>query len=204
MEGVVYLLHPVIDDILYIGECGNPLITDASVYKCFNTDSRIVYKPFASDFGPMNLASIHQFIEIVQEEIRERKGLKVVYCVPASQRSFTNGLFLLGCYLIMELGFTSEGAWQRFRILDPLLEMYRDAQSSGTVDFRLELIDCWRGLELAKSLGWLKSFDIHEYLHYNNVLEGDLHIVVPERIIAMKGPLQLDDDKVFQDVGSTR
>ena len=80
MEGVVYLLHPVIDDILYIGECGNPLITDASVYKCFNTDSRIVYKPFASDFGPMNLASIHQFIEIVQEEIRERKGLKVVYC----------------------------------------------------------------------------------------------------------------------------
>ena len=204
IEGTVFLLHPVLDDILYVGECDNPKLLDDETYKCFNTDDRIVYKPFANDFGPMNLACIHQFIEIVQENMRERRGLKVVYCVAASQRAFTNGLFLLGCYLIIELGFTSEGAWERFRILDPLLEMYRDAQTSMTIDFRLELIDCWRGLELARNLGWLRSFDISEYLHYNNLLEGDLHTVIPDKLIAFKGPLELDDDRIYQDVGSTR
>jgi hypothetical protein len=203
-ESCVFLLHPVIENILYVGECDNPKLLDFETFKCFNTDDRIVYKPFASDFGPLNLACIHQFIEIVQEAIRERKGLKVVYCVASSQRALTNGLFLLGCYLILELGFTSESAWERFRSLDPLLEMYRDAQSSANVDFRLELIDCWRGLELAKSLGWLRSFDIKEYLHYNNLLEGDLHIIIPEKLIAFKGPLELDEDRIYQDVGSTR
>ena len=199
-----FLLHPVVDNIIYISDCENPKIRDSSVYRCFDTGGRIVYKPFADDFGPMNLACIHQFIEILQNEIRERKGLEVVYCISATHRALTNAVFLLGSYMILELGFTSDGAWERFRILTPLLEMYRDAQASTTIDFRLDLIDCWRGLELAKSLGWLKTFDIHEYLHYNNLLEGDLHVIIPEKIIAFNGPLQLADDRIYEDVGSTR
>ncbi len=67
-------------------------------------------------------------------------------------------------------------------MIEPMLEMYRDARpGSCPADFRMEVIDCWRGpgVERANILGWIASdsdsdaMDMEEYDHYINLLEGD-------------------------------
>jgi cell division cycle 14 len=58
-------------------------------------------------------------------------------------------------------------------------------------DFNLHLLDCWRGLEKGKLEGWVQSCDVEQYEHYDNPLNGFLHIVVPGKFIAFQGPQDL-------------
>ncbi len=105
--------------------------------------------------------------------------------------------------MIVEMGYTSNEVWNCFSVIEPMLEMYRDAQSTPP-DFRLEVIDCWRGLELANVLGWVEGTDMDEYEHYNNPLEGDLHAIIPDKLIAFRGPVELQPPKEYADVGGVR
>ena len=115
----------------------------------------------------------------------------------------TNAAFLLGSYMMIELGYTSNAVWDSFSTIEPMLEMYRDAQRSPA-DFRLEIIDCWRGVERANVLGWIDEIDMEEYDHYNSPLEGDLHFIIPDKLIAFRGPIHLQDSKKYSDVGGVR
>jgi cell division cycle 14 len=104
--------------------------------------------------------------------------------------------------MIIELGFTSKDVWKCFSMLEEKMEMYRDAQAT-TATFRLKLIDCWGGLERACGLGWVGQYDLDEYLHYSNPLEGDMHAIIPDKLIAFRGPVELDGEE-YRDVGGVR
>ena len=43
-----------------------------------------------------------------------------------------------------------------------------------------------------------------EYDHYSNPLEGDLHFIIPEKLIAFRGPIQLQGSQEYSDVGRIR
>jgi cell division cycle 14 len=105
--------------------------------------------------------------------------------------------------MVVELGHTSAATWQCFKELESMMEMFRDAQSS-TPTFRLNIIDCWGGLERANDLGWVEAMDMEEYAHYNNPLEGDMHSIVPDKLIALRGPTQLAEGEEYRDVGGVR
>ena len=45
---------------------------------------------------------------------------------------------------------------------------------------------------------------MEEYDHYKNPLEGDLHFIIPEKLIAFRGPVQLDEPLQYSDVGRIR
>ena len=81
--------------------------------------------------------------------------------------------------------------------------MYRDAQSCPP-DFRLDVEDCWQGVERANILGWMGQMDLEECSHCNNPLEGDLHTLIPEKLIAFRGPVQLLDSREYADIGGVR
>ena len=194
---------PVIPDFLFLCDHLTASNLCKSNYICINTDHEIVYHPFADDFGPFNLANVSEFMSILHHTIKSRRGRRVVYSVQGSPRHLTNGVFLLGSYLVVELGYTSNDVWDCFSSIEPKLEMYRDAQSTPT-DFRLEVVDCWRGLERANILGWIEEFDMEEYAHYNNPIEGDLHFLIPEKLIALKGPVQLQGSREYTDIDGVR
>jgi hypothetical protein len=105
--------------------------------------------------------------------------------------------------------FTSNDVWDPFTpfsTIEPMLEMYRDARSCPA-DFRLEVIDCWRGVERANILGWIDAMDMEEYDHYSNPLEGDggdLHVIISDKLIAFRGSVQLQDPQTYIDVGGVR
>ena len=83
-------------------------------------------------------------------------------------------------------------------------EGYRDATFS-VPDFELSLVDCWRGLRKGVELGWVRlpssmqdfkwgEIDVDEYDHYDDPFNGDMHEVVPGKLVAFKGPRDLEGD----------
>ena len=194
-------IHPVIEGSVYIafGDC--PL-QDSSNYRRFDPSSEYLeYQPICDDFGPMNMSAVVEFIVLLEQELKLHRGKRIVYCVRDDKRCMTNAIFLLGSFLIINLNQTAQQVDDLFRWAESseLTEPYRDATYSAP-DFGLSLLDCWRGLERGRDLEWvLRSTDgetwgrIHmpEYRHYDSPINGDLHAVVPGRLVAMKGPRHL-------------
>ena len=95
---------------------------------------------------------------------------------------------------------------------DDQFEEYRDATFSDP-GFRLTLADCWRALDKGRLLGWIARptangfcgvLDMLEYANYENPLNGDLHEVVPEKLIAFVGPHDLGGDSYRDDARGLR
>ena len=197
------LYLPLIRDLLVLCDTTLSSALCTSKYLCINTEKEIVYLPFADDFGPFDLSSLSRFMSTLHHALKRRKSRTVAYAVQNNPRSLTNAAFLLGSFMMIELGFTSNDVWDCFSTIEPMLEMYRDAQSTPA-DFQLEIIDCWRGIERANTLGWIDAIDMEEYEHYNNPLEGDLHFIIPDKLIAFRGPVQLQGSQKYSDVGGVR
>ena len=165
----------------------------------FDTDDEFTYTPFCDDFGPENLSHIMRFIDILQAHLNRSPARDVVYCVESSPRKVTNAAFLLGSFMVLQMHMTAADVWAAFSEVDPSLVLpYRDATFRRS-DFHLHLLDCWRGLERANTLGWVQAIDMDEYRHYESPLEGDLHMIVPDRLIAFRGPQSLPDDRLYDD-----
>lgn len=85
---------------------------------------------------------------------------------------------------------TPEEAWTRFSSFSPSPFMgYRDATFVGST-WDLAIIDCWRGLCKGISVGHinLATFNPDEYDYYDHPQHGDMHVIVPGKFIAFKGP----------------
>eukprot|EP00291_Cryptomonas_curvata_P001597 CAMPEP_0172180402 /NCGR_PEP_ID=MMETSP1050-20130122/17202_1 /TAXON_ID=233186 /ORGANISM="Cryptomonas curvata, Strain CCAP979/52" /LENGTH=310 /DNA_ID=CAMNT_0012853489 /DNA_START=25 /DNA_END=953 /DNA_ORIENTATION=+ len=203
------LIHAIISNKVFIAQNANA--SEGKGYHCFQTHKTLKYYPLCDDFGPMNMACVLRFIETLNKEIEAHPNSKIVYCVPKGRRELTNGVFLLGSYMILFLNYTSLEVSKAFSWLDTtLIEHYRDATHLKS-DFDLTLLDCWRGLERGQTLGWVRTSqpppappgqwgqcDVDEYEHYDDPMNGDLHIVVPGKFVAFKGPRDLGG-KVYHD-----
>jgi cell division cycle 14 len=181
---------------------------------CFHANETD-YFAFCDDFGPMNFASVASFIEDLDREIVACSSPALVYCARKGRRALTNAAFLLGAYMVLRLNTTPCEVSRRFEgIGEENIEDYRDATFSPP-DFGLRLIDCWAGLHRAMESSWLApptrqapqtwgKIDIDEYAHYEDPLNGDLHEVVPGKLIAFKGPKDLRGRVYTDDVHGHR
>ena len=167
-------------------------------FRCFQPHAMLSYHGICKDFGPMSISSTIRFIEMLDHELDVYPSCKIAYCVDHGRREFTNAVFLLGCYLILCRNETADSTMAVFSWLqDSMVEAYRDATYSEPT-FGLSMLDCWRGLDKAKLHRWVQEqtsqgiwgrIDIEEYIHFDNLLNADLHMVVPDKLIAFKGPL---------------
>ena len=181
------------------------------MFRVFKTRDSIQYYPLCDDFGPMNMACVVRFIEQLDEELTKYPSSRLFFCVEDGKRNLTNAVFLLGSYMILRLDWQLNDVAECFSWMEPgQYEEYRDATFCKPT-FGLTLMDCWRGLEKGVHLGWVSCpdddsdfwgrIDIDEYEHYDNPLNGDLHEVVPGKLIAFRGPQDLgaaeylDDDR---------
>jgi len=193
----------VIEDVLYLSDAETFKNSNENSFHSFFTEQEYSYIPFCDDFGPMNLDQIYKFSEMINEKREAHPDQKLVYCVENGPRNLTNAVFLLGSYLIITQQMRPDSVWKVFKNLEPQMEMYRDATFSED-PFRLNLIDCWSGFARARSLGWIDMIDLDEYIHYDNPLEGDLHWIVPDKLIAFKGPHSLSNARLFHDTHGYR
>jgi cell division cycle 14 len=153
----------------------------------------------------MNLASIHRFCEAMDSELRHNKPFQTAMHSLPDKRSTTNSIFLLGAYMITRLDFTVAMVLDACLEVRHLLVPYRDI-SPGKPNFSLHVCECWGGLSRAKALDWLTSgpngFDEEEYSHLDNPLNADMHQVVPNKFIAMRGPRDTPAGALYADTMS--
>ena len=210
---VASLIRPVLpQNLLYICQ-GVDILPDGYQFRIFRPDTSIQYHPFCDDFGPMNMSSIINFVRKLQDEFELHSSCTLLYVVDESERCLTNALFLLGAYMIMQLGMSAEEVDECFDWVEPNIAPPHSDATSAPSDFDLTLMDCWQGLKRGIALGWVdmpseepgaKDFlwgaiDIDEYNHYDNPLNGDLHFVVPGKFVAFKGPRDLGEAVTYRD-----
>ncbi len=169
----------------------------------FTAEDELAYTPFCDDFGPMNLDQSFRFYQLVEDRRAANPNKCLVFCIASDARTMTNAVFLLGTYLILSQRLSPHSVWDIFCPLSSHMEMYRDATLSEA-NFRLTLLDCWGGFTRASALGWFDEIDLDEYVHYDNPLEGDLHWIVPGKLIAFKGPRSLPGGALYADQAGFR
>ena len=171
----------VLDGSLFLANSRKKARSGEFIY--FATNEEFQYNPLCDDFGPMNISSVIRFVELLEWKRASEPSKKIVYLVERGRRPFTNGAFLIGAYLILKLDFEPEVVVKKFDGIDPhMLEPFRDA-SFAPVEFGLSLLDCFRAVRKAKTLGWLRpptsrgiwgKINVGEYDHYEDPLNGDL------------------------------
>lgn len=148
--------------------------------------------PFCADFGPFNLGMTHQFLVLLRELLTKPglKDHKIVFYCSSDQAAATNSAYLLGAFLVLQLGMTPDKAWTPFAELRPSpFKPFRDATWAPS-PFDLTLKDCWAGLAKAVEAGFYDpaTFDKDEYKYYDHPANGDMHEVVKGKFFAFKGP----------------
>ena len=195
------VLHSVFGNV-YIAQ--NLRTTIAKSIRVFNPCDTLTYYPLCDDFGPFNLSCVLRFIGMLSNEIDHYPSCKILWIIENGRRELANGVFLMGAYMLLKLKLQSKDViasfgWANSRLVEP----FRDATFLSPPNFDLSLQDCWRGLERAASCGWIPGYcsasaielpallDVAEYDLYDNPLNGDLHLVVPGKFVAFRGPRDL-------------
>ena len=177
--------------------------SSGSPFKYFELDDTMSYVGFADDFGPMNMASIFSFCELLDSQLEKFVTDDLALVARSDPQPLTNAIFLLGAYLIMRQGYDLAQTVACFSSIMHLTVPYRDV-SPGEQNFELHVQDCWAGLVRGKQLGWANfspdGFDLAEYQHYDNTLNADLHEIVPGKFVAMRGPRDLGHGAAWEDM----
>jgi hypothetical protein len=84
------------------------LFLDGSKFRRLRPDSdSLTYSLICDDFGPMNMSAIVEFIALLEQEMEAYPNSRIVYCVDDGSRNLTNGVFLLGSYMLISLDLTA-------------------------------------------------------------------------------------------------
>eukprot|EP00292_Cryptomonas_paramecium_P012027 CAMPEP_0113664782 /NCGR_PEP_ID=MMETSP0038_2-20120614/1932_1 /TAXON_ID=2898 /ORGANISM="Cryptomonas paramecium" /LENGTH=298 /DNA_ID=CAMNT_0000580045 /DNA_START=76 /DNA_END=969 /DNA_ORIENTATION=+ /assembly_acc=CAM_ASM_000170 len=207
--GEVELLRPVFGN-LYVAQNMRTLLVGHA--RSFRQPQECTYQPYCDDFGPMNIGSVYRFNEALKNELNNSpdSNQKVIFKVNKGRRALSNAVFLLGSYMILEQNTTVAEVMCTFSWLDStLVEAFRDA-TYVVPDFELSIADCWRGLAQGVRFGWVKSkfnsnpdkpmkVNLQVYEHFDNPLNGDLHEVVPDALIAFASPVDIPDGQEYYD-----
>lgn len=159
---------------------------------CFSIDSELVHEPFFADFGPLNLGHAYRFCEKTTAMLKEagKDGKRVYYCCGAHPHQVANASVLIGMYQVLCMDRSATEAYKTVAHLQPFVP-FRDP-TCGVSTFHLTVLDCLRGTEKAKEVGFInfqdKSFDVAEYEYYEQVEHGDLNWIVPGKFLAFSGP----------------
>jgi cell division cycle 14 len=184
-------------DRLYICQ-GVDILPEGDTFAVFTPDASIQYHPICDDFGPMNMSSVIAFAQQLDGALEDNPSRILFYVVDVGRRSLTNAIFLVGAYMILNLGYPGDEVAANFEWAEPHVEAFRDATFVAS-RFDLRLRDCWDALIKGIDKGWVDlpsshdeyqcgDIDIEKYEHYDSPLNGDLHEVVPGRFVAFKGP----------------
>ncbi|KAK2949070.1 putative Dual specificity protein phosphatase CDC14A [Blattamonas nauphoetae] len=167
----------------------------------FTTDHTLIYQPFSSDFGPLNMSCLYRFcqqlIGLLKMADTQHKIIYYHSAMDGAKRA--NSICLVCSYCVLYEGMTADEAYRPFVGMYPSLPPFRDA-SYGPSTYNITVLDVLRGIQHAKEVGFMQfgahpvtrvpfsTFDCQEYDHYERVENGDLNWIVPGKFIAFSGP----------------
>jgi len=163
----------------------------------FTVDNKLVYEPFCSDFGPLNLGKLYRFCQMLDIKLQDPKlvssRIYVYTCQGPKKRS--NTAVLIGAYAMIRLGLDWEQAFKRISSAGEPFLPFRDA-NIGPCTYKLRIEQCLQGLGKALEFGWYdhENFDIKAYEKLEKVENGDVTVVVPGKFVHFSGPSDIPKD----------
>ena len=187
-----------------------------SFYFCIDND--LVYQPFCSDFGPLNIAMIHKFTTELERLLKspQYSSHKIIHYTSLIPAKRENAALLMGAFQVLVLGKSAQEAWAPFSSLPAFLD-FRDAGYGGCT-YKCTILHCLGGLEHGIKMTWfnLSTFNIQEYEYYEKVENGDWNWIVPNKFLAFACPSNVSRDSdgyrvwtsedfslLFKDIGIT-
>ena len=170
-----------------------------SYYFC--VDDELVYQPFCSDFGPLNIGMTYKFCVELDKLIKNQSysSYKIYHYTSLNPQKRSNAAFLMGAFQMLVLKRSASSAWAPFASLSPFLE-FRDAGYGGCT-YKCTVLHCLRGLEKGMELNWFNysRFNVQEYEFYEKVENGDWNWIIPGKLLAFASPSpSTSDDDGFK------
>ncbi|BBN20019.1 hypothetical protein Mp_8g15730 [Marchantia polymorpha subsp. ruderalis] len=156
----------------------------------FCIDNELVYEPFFADFGPLNISCTYRFCWKLHSLLKdaEELGRCVLFYCGADPKKKANAAVLLGTYLVLFAGVEPEVAYGPLSMFEPYVH-FRDP-TCGVSTYHLTVLDCIRAVAKAAKVGWIdfNNFNLDEYEYFEQVENGDLNWIVPNKLLAFSGP----------------
>ena len=152
-------------------------------------------------FSPSNLGQLYWFAKFLDDARAQAVGSKLVLCAGTDVEIVTACSFLAGGYMIILENATVEQITSSFQPIAHMFQAFHDPLQTMSVGEGLTVQDGWRALHQAKANGWVNfedeevdvdsCIDMQEYQHYDNPLNGYLHVIIPSRLVAISTPSNL-------------
>lgn len=179
-------VHP--DKLFWVSDIDPPKNKPNSCF--FNIDKELVYEPFCSDFGPLNLAMTYKYCAELERLLKspEYSKCKIYHYASLAPFKRSNAAYLMGAFEVLVLQRSAEEAWEPFAGLEDFVA-FRDA-SFGGCSYQCTILHCLRGLQSAVQFGWfsLRTFNVEEYEHNQRIENGDINWIIPNKLIAFSSP----------------
>lgn len=158
----------------------------------FSIDELLIYTPYFSDFGPLDLSQMYKFCIELEKFLVDPvyKNTILFHYTSADSAKRANAAFLMGAFQVIVLKKTAEEALQPFSHIRPHIRNFRDA-SFYECSYELTLLELLSGLEYAVKLGWFnyRKFNVKDYEFYQLESHGNINWIVPNKYIAFSTPM---------------
>ena len=174
--------------LYWISDKSPPKNQNNSYYFCI--DNELVYQPFSSDFGPLNIGMAYKFCVELEKLIKNASyaAYRIYHYTSLTPQKRSNAAYLMGVFQILVLRRSAAESWAPFLAAPPFLD-FRDA-GYGTCTYKCTILHCLKGLEKAIQLGWFNylKFNVQEYEFYEKVENGDWNWIIPGKMLAFASP----------------
>jgi CRP-like cAMP-binding protein len=162
----------------------------------FSSELHETYEPYCDDFGPVDLATVFTFCNLLQDKLSDERlsGRLICYYAEKDIKLRTNAAFLIGAFLIQVEAFSPAEVMALLAAAGKYAFMpFRDATHVQPSTFNLSLLDCFKGLQRAWAARWfdLATFDVHKYNRLARPEGFDMHQICP-KFVAFRGPNSRD------------
>ena len=165
-------------------------VSEINSKKLVSSDLHQVKMALYGDFPPIDLGRIYKFCTLLSRHL-QGGNQHVIYCVKNSMDYITNACFLLGSFMVLNLGISPEVTETKFQCISPYTRSFCDGMHSQNY-LELPMKQCISCLAKVQGLNWLDltNFDMLTYELLGDIVNGNIHQISP-KFIVFKGPNHL-------------
>ncbi|KAJ6253284.1 cell division cycle 14 [Anaeramoeba flamelloides] len=156
----------------------------------FTVDKTFVYQPFFGDFGPFKLSLLVRFYRLLRDKLDKSKSnqTKYFFYSNSNKKTRSNSAVLICSFIMVYCSISAKEAYSKishFKAFFP----FRDA-SPLVSSYGLTVLDVLEGLEKGIQNNWVNfdTFDVQWYEKHEQVVNGDLNWIIPDKILAFCSP----------------
>merc|ERR1719375_1184505 len=133
----------------------------------------------------------YRYCKLLEAKLNDSNlvGKRIVHYCTHDPKKRANAAYLICAYQVIAQHKSAESAFEPFQGIYPPFLPFRDATCS-VCSYQCTILDCLKGLEFSIASRWFdwNRFDVDSYEFFEEVENGDMNWVVPDKFLAFAGP----------------